>query len=588
MEYLDLISKIQNGDTQAQGKLYELYWEKLYRLAYVITKDKEDAMDVVQDSFIAAFSHINDLRNANAFEAWIFQIARNNAKKQLNRHKNFIDFQNDEDHGTEFLDNIPDADEAIMPENVIESQEKCELVLQTINELSEDQRACVLLFYYNGLSIKDIAQIQECSEGTVKSRLNYARKKIRDRILEIEQDNDIRLHSLMPIGILLSQITMQMPDSTQIEQMWNAIKGSAGIVGAGVVGATSTAGSGAAKGGILTTIKAKIIAGITAASVVTGGVVAATLPEPIKFTDANMEQNIRIMIDKPTGGIYADDVEELSELIVMDSGIASYQPDGTMRVIPDTVPVSSLVDLQNLPNLTSLVLRVTDLQPLLNTLGNNENLTGLSALLVDDAATSGGIEDFSFLKNLPSLKSLQANVSSSIDLTAVENCTSLNFLDIAGLGDLTLDVSNMENLIYLSFLSKTNESDLNSQNLVINKPLNHLIMIELLSDNLANRDFLQNVPSLEYLDVTETNVIRDLAPYTVLQNLQYIILGGGGYDLSPLANCPNLEVVASMHRNNINPPPNVQLIDVYDGYKPIQWIREEMFERMGYEYGYTY
>ena len=57
VQKIDLICKVQQGDVQAQGQLYELYWEKLYRLAYAITKNKEDFMDIVQDSFISAFAH---------------------------------------------------------------------------------------------------------------------------------------------------------------------------------------------------------------------------------------------------------------------------------------------------------------------------------------------------------------------------------------------------------------------------------------------------------------------------------------------------------------------------------------------------
>ena len=541
-----IIQKAQNGDKQAQEELYKLYFEKIYRLAYTITKNPDNSMDIVQDTFISAFNNLKKLRNIDAFEPWLCQITRNYARQNLNKNKRFVDIQNsDEENEHDIFDNIPDNDEAIMPESVIDNQVKRELILQTINELSEEQRECVFLFYYNGLSVKEIAKIQECSEGTIKSRLNYARQKIHDRILEIEKDNDIRLHSLLPIGILLSQISI--PDSAQIEQMWKVIKGSAGIAGA--IGVTASTASGeATKGGIFATIKAKIIAGITAASVVTGGIVIANLPKPIEFSDPAMETNIRVLIDKPTGNIYADDIDDISGIVILDDGVALPESDDT--ALSGSVPVNSLIDLQKLENLKELDLSVQTPQPLLDTLGKLDNLYSLTINKKD----MNSVSDFSFLDNLKNVEDFYCSIESGVDLTALEN-KDLKYLWIAIDGEVTLDVSNITSLKYLGVACQSLPDGNNFINILASKPLNDLIMLEIDTNYTKSLDFLNNMPSLEYLAINSREQGMDLTNIGKLQNLRYCLLGLVQCDMSPLLNCPNLELWYS--HNPINPVPNM-------------------------------
>ena len=539
-----LIQKAQKGNKQAQEELYKLYFEKIYRLVYTIVKNKDDAMDIVQDSFIAAFINLKRLRNIEAFEPWLCQIARNCARQHLKKNKHFVDIQNsDEEKEHDVFDNIPDNNEAIMPESVIDNEAKRELILQTINELSEEQRECIFLFYYNGLSVKEIAKIQECSEGTIKSRLNYARQKIHDRILEIEKDNDIRLHSLLPIGILLSQISI--PDSAQIEQMWKVIKGGAGIAGA--IGATASTASGeATKGGIFATIKAKIIAGVTAATIVTGGVVIANLPKPIEFFDPAMETNIRVLIDKPTGNIYADDIDDISSIVILDDGIA--KNDDT--AISGSVPVNSLIDLQKLENLKELDLEVQNPQPLLDTLGKLDNLSSLTIYKQDMSSVS----NFSFLDNLQNIETFYCNVDSGVDLTSIEN-KNFKYLEIYIDGEVTLDLSNMTNIKCLSIATQNLRNGNNHINLFTNKLLNNLNILTIDTNYVNNLDFLINMPMLEYLEVNTYENQMDLTNIGKLQNLRYCLLGLVQCDMSPLLNCPNLELWYS--HNPINPVPNM-------------------------------
>ena len=96
------------------------------------------------------------------------------------------------------LDELPEENEGLIPASALENRAQREIILSIIEALPQQQKECVLLFYYSELTVAQIAQALECSEGTVKSRLNYARKKLREGILETEERDGIRLHTWRP------------------------------------------------------------------------------------------------------------------------------------------------------------------------------------------------------------------------------------------------------------------------------------------------------------------------------------------------------------------------------------------------------
>ena len=283
MKYHELIHRAQTGDAQAQGELYEAMYKRVYYLTLRITNSPEDAQDAAQDAFLSAFQALPKLKNPDAFESWLFQIAANKARGILRKNGRTVALAEDED-GRTMLDDLPDENEALLPEEVVDSADKRDIILSLIDGLPEAQRVCLVMFYYAELSVKQIAQELRCSENTVKSRLNYARQKIRQAVLDTEERDGIRLHAAAPLALLFAKdfeaLAVDIPAlaasaataATGAEAAGEALAAAETAAGtAAETGAVSSAVSAAAKTGILATAKAKIAAGVVAALLLAGG-----------------------------------------------------------------------------------------------------------------------------------------------------------------------------------------------------------------------------------------------------------------------------------------------------------------------------
>ena len=198
-----LVERAKGGDQQAMGELYEQTSQRVYALALRLTSDPELAMDVVQDTYLSAMQNLEKLRDPQALTHWLAQIAANRCRKLLRKEGRYVSPQQDEED-TSFFDAIPDPDEKLIPETAADDGETRRLLRELIDDLPEAQRECMILFYFSQCPVEQIAQVQECSEGTVKSRLNYGRKKLKEGILALEARDGIRLHSLVPVGVLFT------------------------------------------------------------------------------------------------------------------------------------------------------------------------------------------------------------------------------------------------------------------------------------------------------------------------------------------------------------------------------------------------
>ena len=175
-----LIADLCEGDETALAPLVEKYKRMVYRLAMQITKNHADADDVMQETFIKVYRSIRTFRKDAAFETWLYRIAVNEAL-------NFVKRRERQREST--LETASEADyEAItryraqLANDPHVHAEKAELrhhVTEAVNSLSLKHRTVVILHEFEGLTHAEIASILNCSEGTVRSRLHYARKKLR-------------------------------------------------------------------------------------------------------------------------------------------------------------------------------------------------------------------------------------------------------------------------------------------------------------------------------------------------------------------------------------------------------------------------
>jgi RNA polymerase sigma-70 factor, ECF subfamily len=174
---LVVIRQVQAGDVSAFDQLIVKYRERVYGVVYNMTSNREDAADLTQDSFIKAFQAINRFQGNCSFFTWLYKIAVNTTLSHLRKNKmrSFFSLEklNEEGGNAQVLDQLTDKRGADRDTYLHELQEKLNEGMQ---KLSIPHRTVITLYEIDGLSHSDIAEIMGCSEGTVRSRLHYAKQ----------------------------------------------------------------------------------------------------------------------------------------------------------------------------------------------------------------------------------------------------------------------------------------------------------------------------------------------------------------------------------------------------------------------------
>ena len=287
-----LITRVINGDTQAFEEIYQATYRQVYYTAFSFLKNEQNTLDVMQDTYITALTHLQQLENPERIVAWLNQIAVNKCKDFLMKkipepiEENSID--------TELLE----ENDNFLPESYVLNAEKRKIILNIMQEeLSAVQYQTIIMYYFDGMSTSEIAACMECPEGTVSYRLSAARGKIKAGVQRYENTSGVKLYSSGTTALLTAVFlaeTQGLVIPNFLTSVFSAVFGAA----AGTVLGTATGGAavgtltgGAAAGGVATgvasagvktagklglkglfkTLKAKIVAGVVTASVVAGG-----------------------------------------------------------------------------------------------------------------------------------------------------------------------------------------------------------------------------------------------------------------------------------------------------------------------------
>jgi RNA polymerase sigma factor (sigma-70 family) len=174
-----LVARVQNGDTSAFDLLVGRYKERLYATVYHMTSNHEDANDLVQEAFIKAYKSLGTFKRESSFYTWVYRIAVNRTINHLKRRKNRNHFSLD-DIDTH-IQSDPDFVELmshVTPRREVGLTELQEKLNEALQKLSEPHRAVVVMHDVQGMTHADIAKVLKCSEGTVRSRLFYARQQL--------------------------------------------------------------------------------------------------------------------------------------------------------------------------------------------------------------------------------------------------------------------------------------------------------------------------------------------------------------------------------------------------------------------------
>ena len=172
-----IVQRVQAGEVAAFDNLILKYRERVFGVVYNMTSNREDAADLTQDSFIKAFQSIHRFQAQSSFFTWLYRIAVNSTLTHLRKAKlrTFFSFEKitDEDKTAELVNQMTDKKGADRDLYIRELQEKLN---EAMMKLSIKHRTVVTLFEIEGVSHEEIAEIMNCSVGTVRSRLHYAKQ----------------------------------------------------------------------------------------------------------------------------------------------------------------------------------------------------------------------------------------------------------------------------------------------------------------------------------------------------------------------------------------------------------------------------
>ena len=194
VDYTEAVEKAKQGDQKAKEVLYTETCQSVYFLARNMVKSDEDAMDIVHDSYICVFQKLDNIKNAAGFKSYLRTTIVNRCKNYLRKKKPLYLSDMTED-GEEF--ELEDVDGEI-PDELLENKDVIECVRRVVESLPEEQRMCVILRYYDEMSLQEIADTLEVSLGTVKSRLSRANKKMRDEIERLEEEENKKFRCIIP------------------------------------------------------------------------------------------------------------------------------------------------------------------------------------------------------------------------------------------------------------------------------------------------------------------------------------------------------------------------------------------------------
>lgn len=225
VDYTETVEKVKQGDQQAKEVLYTETCQHMFFLAKSIVKSDEEAMDIIHDSYICVFQKLDNIKNAAGFKSYLRTTVANRCKNYLRKKKPLYLSDMTED-GTEL--ELEDTD-GVIPGELVGNEDVIECVRRVVESLPEEQRMCVILRYYDEMSLQEIADTLEVSLGTVKSRLSRANKKMRDEIERLEKEENKKFRCIIPFfwlraGLEGMENETDVPKALEVKLFGKSIK----------------------------------------------------------------------------------------------------------------------------------------------------------------------------------------------------------------------------------------------------------------------------------------------------------------------------------------------------------------------------
>jgi RNA polymerase sigma-70 factor (ECF subfamily) len=181
-----LIEDSQSAHVKAFEELILSYEKKAYNIAYKVLRDEQDALDASQEAFIKLYKNISKFQFQSSFSTWLYRIVMNTALDFKKKKKpQIVSLNETYEDGNEKLELI---DKNLTPEKALENKLSREFIKKGIDSLDDDHRTVILLRDVEGFSYDEIAEITSSNKGTVKSRINRGRKKLKKWLIDSGQN----------------------------------------------------------------------------------------------------------------------------------------------------------------------------------------------------------------------------------------------------------------------------------------------------------------------------------------------------------------------------------------------------------------
>ena len=335
-QLVSLVLKAQQGDNEALNYLFNEFYNDLYYFALKTVKDDETALDVTQEAFVEIINTLGNLKEPVAFVTWAKQITYHQCTRYFKKKKDIL-VDEDEDGNTVF-DTLKEENAEFIPDEALDKDDFKKTIMAILDELSEEQRSATMMYYFDEMSVRQIAEIQGVSEGTIKSRLNYARKAIKASVEEYEKKNGIKLHAV-PFFPLFKWIfgssfesALLLASAELVAEGVGAATGTAITVSATSATATAVATTTTATAvGIGAKIAAlplvtKIVAGVVATIIAIGGATATVV---LSNKNDNNSKN------KSSASTLADDTSNEPTKIQITEDLCGNYMTGAQKYIVD-------------------------------------------------------------------------------------------------------------------------------------------------------------------------------------------------------------------------------------------------------------
>lgn len=256
MNISHLVEKIKKGDNKSFEKLYKLTEREVWFTCISFLKNETTAQDIMQETYITAFLKIQSLEKSSQIRSWLNRIA-------VNKCKNYLKGKGEIQLDDEIFENQAIVDERIsIPEEYISDKAKREIILSIMQEvLSDVQYQTVIMHYFNEMTVDEIAEVFECSRGTVLSRLNYSRAKMKTAIEDYENKSGDRLHGVVFVPFFTT-IFKEQAKSLSVPSIKITLPNGESLVtvaSKGVSTAVKSSTATAVKTGAVTAVKTKVI-----------------------------------------------------------------------------------------------------------------------------------------------------------------------------------------------------------------------------------------------------------------------------------------------------------------------------------------